>query len=676
MSKVLVTSALPYANGDIHLGHLLEYIQTDIYVRFLKLTGEDVVYMCASDTHGTPIEVNARKKGINPEDMVAQYNKEHYEDLSNFQIHFDKFYTTHSDETKFHSENIFNKLNEKGLIYTKTVNQFYCNNDKRFLPDRFVRGVCPKCNAQDQYGDSCEKCSATYSPTELTKVNCSICGEVPILKESKHYFVELEKAREAIENWLNIEGHVSSEMRDWLRTNFLKEEIHPWDISREEPYFGFLIPGEKDKYFYVWMDAPVGYIGTTQKYCEENGKDFDSYWNKDADSKIIHVIGKDIVYFHTLFWPAMLHYGDYKMPHKVHIHGFLTVNGEKMSKTRGTSFKAKTYLNHMDPQYLRYYYASKLSGGMNDLDLNIEEFRLRINGELVNKIVNLASRSISLLSKRLEGRIGEEDKDFSEQKKKSLKAVPVIKKYFENFEFSKAVKEINILAETANKYLQDTEPFKLVKSDPEKARAILSSAIGMVKGITILLGAVLPELKIKVERILNAEKEWLWSDIDFAVSPGTINQFEKLVDRIDEKKVEKMLEETKQLIENELKSEKPNVPEFKKEITFEDFDKIDLRIGKVIEANPVKKAKKLIQLTIDLGIEKRNVLAGISKHFSCEDLLGKNVIVVANLKPRKMKFGVSEAMMIVGETEDGTLTLLGPLMSGKNTEFPPGTPIA
>ncbi len=682
MSKTLVTSALPYANGDIHIGHLVEYIQTDIFVRFLRLRGEEVIYMCASDTHGTPIEINARKKGMTPEEMVARYNVEQFEDFSGFQIAFDRFYTTHSPETRGHAERIFHRLREAGLIYEKEVEQFYCEHDARFLPDRFVRGVCPKCKAQDQYGDSCEKCGTTYSPTELIDPACSLCANPPVRKSSKHYFVELEKAREPIAAWVDDETHLHAEIRTWLKKNFLEAELRPWDISRDAPYFGFTIPGETDKYFYVWMDAPVGYIGTTEKYCTEQGRDFDGYWERsrtDAEPvRVVHVIGKDITYFHTLFWPAMLHYGGYTMPSRVQIHGFLTVNGEKMSKSRGTSVTARTYLAHLDPQYLRFYYASKLNSGIEDLDLNLEEFKHRVDAELVNKVANLASRSISLLHKRLDGVTGEADPAFEEIRREALGSCEQIAAWYGGFEFARVIREVSRIAELANKYLQDTEPFRLVKDEPEKARAILTSALGMLKGLAIWLGPVLPEFKRTIESMLDGGREWTWADLDFSVAPRTtIGAFERLVERVDEKAVEAMIEATR--VQFEAAAPPPAVvyDPPKEEITFDDFARVDLRIGTIVTAELVPKANKLLQLTVDIGIGTRNVFAGIRSQFDPAFLVGKKVAVVANLKPRKMKFGVSEAMIVAAENPGtGELALLTPLRDGDADVMIPGAQLS
>lgn len=659
MSRMLVTSALPYANGDIHIGHLVEYVMTDIFVRAMRMAGEDVVYMCASDSHGTPIEVNARKKGMTPEEMVAEYNRRHLEDFTAFQIHFDRYYTTHSEETRLHAERIFARLQEAGLIYKKDVEQYYCEKDARFLPDRFVKGACPRCGAPDQYGDSCEKCGATYDPTDLKDPFCVLCREHPHRRSSVHYFVDLEKARPAIAEWVAQEGHLHPEMRNWLEVNFLKNELRPWDVSRDAPYFGFRIPGETDKYFYVWMDAPVGYIGTTQKYCSETGRDFAGYWERGADCRIVHVIGKDITYFHTLFWPAMLHHGGYNLPSRVQIHGFLTVNGEKMSKSRGTSITARTYLQHLDPQHLRFYYASKIGSGPDDLDLNLEEFVLRVNAELVNKVANLASRSISLLSKRLEGRTGALDPAAADLLAAARAKVPVIVEHYRAFEFARAVREICTLAEAANKYLQDAEPFKLVSSDPERARSILSAALAFVKGLSILLGPVLPQMKEKVEAMFGAAVPWTFSDAAFDLAPQTVGAFDRLVDRVDPAAVNAMVEETRAQFSPE-PAPGQRVPEFKPIVEIDDFAKLDLRVATVLDARRVEGSDKLIRVEVDLGREKRTIFAGLAQHVDCASLVGRQVVVLANLKPRKMRFGVSEGMILAAEDIDGRLAVLSP----------------
>jgi len=666
MTRILVTSALPYANGDIHIGHLVEYLMTDIYVRARKLAGEDVVYMCASDSHGTPIEVNARKKGVTPEEMVAEYNRRHFEDFSGFGIEFDRFYTTHSDETRVHAERIFTRLTENGMIYKKDVEQYYCEEDQRFLPDRFVKGTCPRCGAEDQYGDSCEKCGATYDPTDLKNSFCVLCQKAPTRRSSVHYFVDLEKARPEIAKWVADERHLHPEMRNWLEVNFLKNELRPWDISRDAPYFGFKIPGETDKFFYVWLDAPVGYIGTTQKYCDENagrenaGRDFAGYWERGADCRIVHVIGKDITYFHTLFWPAMLHAGGYNLPDRVQIHGFLTVNGEKMSKSRGTSITARTYLKHLDPQFLRFYYASKLGPGPDDLDLNLEEFALRVNAELVNKIANLASRSVALLSKRLEGKTGALDPAAEALAAAAREKVPAILAHYQNFEFARAVREICAIAEVANKYLQDAEPFKLVGAEPEKARAILSSALAFVKSLAILIGPVLPQLKERTEKMFGAPAPWRFADADFALPPSQLTPFDRLVDRVDPAVVAAMIEDTRAQFAPP-PGPGDRVTPFKEIIEIDDFGKLDLRVATVLTAVKVEGSDKLLQVTVDLGREQRNIFAGLAQHIDPATLVGRQVVVLANLKPRKMRFGVSEGMILAAEDVDGKLSVLGPV---------------
>jgi len=661
MTRTLVTSALPYANGDIHIGHLVEYLMTDIHVRALRAAGEDVIYMCASDSHGTPIEVNARKKGQTPEEMVAEYNRRHLEDFTGFQIAFDRFYTTHSDETRHHAERIFTRLKEAGLIYKKDVEQYYCEEDKRFLPDRFVKGACPRCGAEDQYGDSCEKCGATYDPTDLKNSFCVLCQKAPTRRSSVHYFVDLEKARPEIAAWVAGDGHLHPEMRHWLEVNFLKNELRPWDISRDAPYFGFKIPGEPDKYFYVWLDAPVGYIGTTQKYCDEKGLDFAAWWEKGADCRVVHVIGKDITYFHTLFWPAMLHNGGYTLPSRVQIHGFLTVNGEKMSKSRGTSITARTYLKHLDPQFLRFYYASKLGPGPDDLDLNLEELVLRVNAELVNKLANLASRSVALLSKRLEGKTGALDPGAEEILTAARAKVPEIVAHYRAFEFARAVRELCAIAETANKYLQDAEPFKLVAAEPERAREILSAALAFVKGLAILVGPVLPEFQVRCERMFQAPAPWTFADADFTLAPGTLTPFERLVDRVDPAAVAAMVEDTRAQFAPP-PGPGDRVPAFKDTIEIDDFGKLDLRVATVLEAKKVEGSDKLLQVTVDLGREQRNIFAGIAAHVDPAWLTGRQVVVLANLKPRKMRFGVSEGMILAAEDVDGKLSPLGPAL--------------
>jgi len=659
---ILVTSALPYANGDIHIGHLVEYIQTDIYVRFLKMCEHDTIYMCASDTHGTPVELKARELGVKPEDLVARYNGEHLEDFKAFQIEFDRFYTTHSDETRKHSENIFSELGKRGLIEKREVEQTYCEHDQRFLPDRYISGTCPKCGAEDQYGDNCQVCGATYEPTDMDNAKCILCGQAPQRKKSVHYFFKLSECKEELDRWVGGGGHLHETTKNWVEGTFLKN-LRDWDISRDAPYFGFLIPGEKDKYFYVWLDAPVGYIGTTDKYCRENNLDFDRYWRK-SESTVIHFIGKDIAYFHTLFWPAMLMNSGYHVPDRVQVHGFLTVNGEKMSKRTGTAVKARTYLKHLDPQYLRYYYACKLGPTNADIDLNLEDFVFRVNADAVNKVANLASRTLALLNKRLDNRIGripDEDKDLLEEIQGRL---PEVKDFYGRCEFGKAMRVVMEMAERANKHFQDQVPFRVVDSEPEKARGICATSLNLLKMISGALKPVLPHLVKGVEESMGL-KSLLWDDLCEPLENVDVNTFERLIERVDKKKVQAVIDESKSSEEEKstgdsADSVEPVVEEtapFGDIITIDTFAKVDLRVGKVLEVEDVKEARALLKFTLDLGSEKRQVFAGLKEHYKPEDLVGKNVIVVANLKPRKMRFGTSDGMVLAATSGEKVTVL-------------------
>ncbi|MFH2009765.1 MAG: methionine--tRNA ligase [bacterium] len=657
--KLLVTSALPYANGDIHIGHLVEYIQTDIFVRFHKLVGTDTLYLCASDTHGTPIEIKAGQLGITPEELVAKYNQEHLEDFTRFQVSFDLFYTTHSPETERHAVAIYQGLQDAGLIYTKDVELAYCEHDKRFLPDRYVRGTCPKCSAEDQFGDNCEVCGTTYDPTDLKEPHCAICGTPPVRRTSKHYFFQLSKCRDQITRWIDESDHLHSSTANWLKGAFLDKTLRDWDISRDAPYFGFKVPGEADKYFYVWLDAPVGYIGTTQKYCDEHGLDADLYWKQPDASRVVHVIGKDIAYFHCLFWPAMLAHSGYRTPDRVQVHGFLTVNGQKMSKRTGTAVTARTYLEHLDPQLLRYYYASKLGPTNADLDLNLEDFVNRVNADLVNKAANLASRVHGFARSKLEGRLGEQDSDAAPLLAEAAARFPVIRQAYEGFEFGRALREITLVAELGNKYFQDQAPFHVIKDDPERARRICTTALNFVKVLAILLKPIVPEMAARMERSLGLG-ELGWADLVFDYQQTELGPFERLVDRVNLKDVQKMIEAQRDA--HDAGSEpaaasgwtpKPIGPE----ITIEDFAKLDLRVAKVLDAQPVEGADKLVQLTLDLGDHRRTVFAGIKAHYSPEELMGRTVVAVVNLQPRKMRFGVSEGMVLAATSADGVFVV-------------------
>jgi methionyl-tRNA synthetase len=539
VEPILITSALPYANGSIHLGHLVEYIQTDILVRFLKLTGRDVAYMCADDTHGTPVEVKARQLGVSPEELVSLYHEEHQQDFRDFHIEFDCFYTTNSPENQAHSEKIFERLREKGHIVKRPVAQYYCESDARFLPDRFIRGTCPNCNAGEQYGDVCEVCGTTYNPTDLTDPRCAICGTAPVIRESVHYFFTLSVYESFLREWIATPGRLQPEIRRFIE-NWFKEGLRDWDISRDGPYFGFKIPGEDNKFFYVWLDAPVGYIATTEKYCRETGRDFNAYWI-DSKARICHVIGKDIVYFHTLFWPAMLKGADYSLPSRVMVHGFLTINGEKMSKSRGTFINARDYLNHLDPQYLRYYYAAKLNSQPDDIDLNLEDFATRVNAELVNKIANLVSRVVPFVNKQFAGKLTGIPRGSEETVRQMLDRVPLVRAHYESMDFARAVQEIVAISDIANKYFQDNAPWELMKSDPAAAQEVCTLAVNACRTVAALIKPVLPRLASDVERILRIPELTFEDAVAFSLLNHDIGPFERLVERVDPKNVEALI---------------------------------------------------------------------------------------------------------------------------------------
>ena len=638
--KIVVTSALPYANAPIHIGHLVEYIQTDIWVRFHKMCGSKCFYFCADDTHGTPVMISARAAGQEPEKFIEAVHKAHKADFDGFSIEFDNYYTTHSPENRQFSEQIFNALNKAGSIVKRDIAGAYCENDKMFLPDRFIRGTCPRCNAEDQYGDSCEVCGATYQPTELKNPRCATCGTAPVRRNSLHYFFRLtdyeKQLKELIANGYTQKS-VSNKLDEWFATG-----LKDWDISRDGPYFGFKIPGEENKFFYVWLDAPIGYMASAKNYCDKNGLDFNELWNS-KENELYHFIGKDITYFHALFWPAMLMGSGFKTANKLFIHGFLTVNGQKMSKSRGTFIKASTCLKYLDPQSLRYYYAGKLAGGVEDIDWSIEDFVNKTNSDLVGKFANLASRCGPMLTSKLDGMLGKLDADGKELVKKLVAEKNGIIENYENLNYAAAVRTICALADEANRYVENNQPWVTVKTDLEKTRTTLTAAINAFRILTIYLKPILPGYAETSEKFLNVEK-MKFADVETTLEDHKINKFERLFDRIDKEKVEKMIEESKE-------SQVPAAPAvttepIKPECTIEDFAKIDLRVAKVIMAERVEGADKLLHLRLDLGGIERDVLAGIALAYKPEDLVGKTVVCLANLKPRKMKFGTSEGMIL------------------------------
>lgn len=533
MKKLLVTSALPYANGPIHLGHLVEYIQTDIFVRFQKMCGNECHYVCADDTHGTPIMLSAKKQGITPEELIARYSKEHQEDFAAFHIEFDMYSSTNTDKNRELSEQIYNAANDAGVIAQRTIEQLYCESCTMFLPDRFVKGTCPKCDAEDQYGDNCEVCASTYSPTDLKAPKCGECGNAPVMKESLHYFFELGKFENDLKAYINA-GHMEQSLQNKLQEWF-KDGLRDWDISRDAPYFGFTIPGTTDKFFYVWMDAPVGYISGTHALAEKKGLDADGIW-RNGDYEIHHFIGKDILYFHSLFWPAMLQVANYQAPSKINVHGFLTVNGEKMSKSRGTFILARTYLDHLDPELLRYYYASKLNGKVEDIDLNLEDFVFKVNADVVNKVVNIGSRLGSIIKKKLDLKLSTPNEDGKVLLDNIASARDAIGLHYNTINTHEAMKLIMGLADDANKYINDTAPWDVVKENPDAARQICTTGINALKMLSGYLQPVLPELAKKVETYLNIAPQ-TWDTLTAPIENHTINPYERLAERIDKQAV-------------------------------------------------------------------------------------------------------------------------------------------
>ena len=645
--KIVVTSALPYANGPIHIGHLVEYLQTDIWVRFQKMRNNRCLYFCADDAHGTPIMISARTAGISPEELIEQMHKEHKADFDGFYVEFDNYYTTHSEENRQLSELIFGRLNKAGSIVKRNVEQAYCENCKMSLPDRYIRGTCPRCKAEDQYGDSCEVCGGTHRPTELINPYCATCRTGPTMQISEHYFFRLTDYEQKLRNLITggyAQKSVANKLDEWFKMG-----LKDWDISRDGPYFGFKIPGEENKFFYVWLDAPIGYMASAKNYCDRNGLDFDKLWNS-GEYELYHFIGKDIMYFHALFWPAMLIGARFRPADKLFVHGFLTVNGQKMSKSRGTFIKASTYLKFLNPEYLRYYYASKLTNSIDDIDLSAEDFTNKINSDLVGKLANLASRSGPMLTRTLAGQLGRLDEQGRELTDKLTAAKEQIVRNYEELNFAAAVRTIAALADEANRYVERNQPWVTVKNDSEKTRTTLTAVINAVKILTIYLKPILPGYAKKVEKFLNVDKlKFADADVEAVLENHKINDFERLVERIDKSEVNAMVEESKEAQRPEPAAAATAEPA-KPECTIDDFDKIDLRIAKVIKAEPVEGADKLLRLDLDVGGPQKSVLAAIAQAYKTDELAGKTVIYLANLKPRKMRFGLSEGMILAAGT--------------------------
>lgn len=657
--NILVTSALPYANGPIHLGHLLEYIQTDIWVRFQKMRGHECHYVCADDAHGTPIMLKAQERGITPEQMIAEVSKEHQADFAEFHIAFDNYHSTHSEENRELASEIYNKLDAGGYIKKRVISQLFDPEKQMFLPDRFVKGDCPRCGAEDQNGDNCDSCGATYTTTEVKNPRSAVSGATPVLKDSEHFFFDLPAFEGMLKSWLSsgsLQDEIANKLNEWF-----EQGLQQWDISRDAPYFGFEIPGAPGKFFYVWLDAPIGYMGSFKNLCDRTGINFDDYWKKDSNAEVYHFIGKDITYFHCLFWPAMLEGAGYRKPDAVYAHGFVTVNGAKMSKSRGTFIKARTYLDHLEPEYLRYYFASKLSSRIDDLDLNLSDFVQKVNSDLVNKLVNIASRCAGFISKKCDGMLSADidDKTLADS---FTAAGEEIADLYEKREFSRAVKAIMALADKANEYIDAKAPWVLAKDEATlpQAQAVYSMGINLFRILMIYLKPVLPALAEKSAGFLN--DPLLWEGHTSWLNSHKIEKFKALMTRVEMDKVDAMVEDSKQNLEaaqGEATGPLADDP-ISDTISFDDFAKIDLRIAKIAKAEHVEGADKLLKLQLDLGGDTRQVFAGIKSAYQPEDLEGKLTVMVANLAPRKMRFGMSEGMVLAAGPGGKDLWILEP----------------
>lgn len=656
--KILVTSALPYANGPIHLGHLVEYIQTDIWVRFQKMRGHECHYICADDAHGTPIMLRANREGITPEQLIAQVEAQHRADFDAFGVAFDHYHSTHSEENKTLSSLIYQRLSDGGHINSRSITQAYDPVKNMFLPDRFIKGDCPKCGATDQYGDNCEACGATYSPMELKNAVSAISGEKPIEKDSLHYFFNLGNFSDMLNDWTragHLQTEVSNKMAEWLE-NGLQE----WDISRDAPYFGFEIPDAPGKYFYVWLDAPIGYMASFKAFCDKQGLDFDSFWGTDSTAELYHFIGKDIIYFHALFWPAMLHGANFRTPSAIFAHGFLTVNGEKMSKSRGTFIKARTYLDHLNPEYLRYYFAAKLSAGVDDIDLSFDDFTQRVNADLVGKVVNIGSRCSGFISKRFDGMLSDDcaEPDLFQQ---FIDAETTIADLFDSREYGKAMREIMALADKANQYIDEKKPWLIAKEEGKdlELQQVCSVGLNLFRILIAYLKPVIPSLAANAEQFLNLTEQ-LWPNAAQPLLAHRINAFTPLMTRVDPEKIAAIVEASKENLEKTPAPAAKRFDPIAEAIEIDDFAKIDLRIAKILKAEHVEGAEKLLHLTVDIGDETRSIFAGIKSAYAPEDLIGKLTVVVANLKPRKMRFGLSEGMVLAAGPGGKEIWVLSP----------------
>lgn len=663
---IIVTSALPYANGDIHLGHLVEFIQADIWTRFQRMRGNTCYHICASDAHGTPIMLKARQQGIDPEELVEQARTRQIQDLEQFNISLDNFYTTHSAENKHYTQAIYQDLNKKGLIYTQTIQQAYDADNSMFLPDRFIKGTCPKCYTEDQYGDNCEACGATYSTLELIEPRSVLSGNKPIEKESQHLFFDLPQLTEFLQTWIQsgtLQPAIANKLQEWF-----KEGLRAWDISRDYPYFGFEIPDYPNKYFYVWLDAPIGYMSSFAQYAQHNQLNFDYFWDHNSDAELYHFMGKDVVYFHALFWPAVLHGAGYRLPTRIIAHGFVTINGEKMSKSRGTFINAQDYAQHLDPQYLRYYYATKLTDSIEDIDFNLQDFQQKVNTDLVGKLINIASRCSRFISKHFEHQLATRLKDEPRLFEEICRSQSYIADCYEQYQFAAVTREVMRLADKVNQYISEQQPWALVKQSPQylpHVHEICSLAINCFRNLIIYLQPVLPKLADNVASFLNTST-FDWQCAQIPMLGQTIQPYSNLMVRIKDESLQALTPSNhKQQAHSSDSSTQTNTPPKKASqednaITIDDFKKVDLRVARIKQAETVPEADKLLKLQLDIGDNQtRQVFAGIKQHYSAEALVDRLVVYVANLKPRKMRFGISQGMVLLAGKEP-SLYLLQP----------------
>ena len=634
--KILVTSALPYANGSIHIGHVLESVITDIWVRYQNINGNECLYFCADDTHGTPVMLKAKELGIDPEELIKRTREEHIKSYSRFNINFDNFYTTHSDENKKYAEDIYQKCKEANLIFKKEIEQFYDSEEGLFLSDRFIKGTCPKCGAEDQYGDGCSVCGTTYTPDDLLNPVSSLSNSELTKKKTEHVFFDLPQMKDFLENYLKdltLQDPIKNKLNEWI-----EDGLKPWDISRDKPYFGFEIPGEKDKYFYVWLDAPIGYLASAKNWAENNNMDMKDLWGESSDYEIHHFIGKDIAYFHALFWPALLKSSNIRLPESINVHGFLTIDGEKMSKSNGTFINADDFAENYDGELLRYYFADKFNNSIDDLDFNEDEFIQKINSDIVGKYLNIASRVSKFIEKNGNNLSANLDEDFIE---KNLSMIDEVIEHYENLNLSKSVKIIMKMADEVNKYINENEPWK---SSEEKAVEVSSTAINCFRVISILLNPVLPTITSKALEVFNDSATNDFNNIKDYLVDTKINPYKPLLKRLEKAK-----------INEEIEMEDSNL------INIKDFAKVELRVAKIVKAEGIEEADKLIKLHLDVGdLGERTVFAGIKSAYDPESLNGRHVVLVANLEPRKMKFGVSEGMVLASSNDEGSIYLISP----------------